>query len=262
MEKRQEDGDHQTPQVNLDWALDGLVHALKKHDLIVIVDVLRFSSAVVTAVAHGFTIYAVGDPQKGVALAKRAGAELAGKSGHTKFSLSPSSFMNAPDMSGREVVLFSPNGAACSERIKNQDNAYIGCFLNALALGQTISAVARARARNVTIIAAGEQRSVATGERITYQPQESQRVLAIEDYLGAGAILTNVDLVKTAEAYVCEQAYRSVTPRLFELVRASFSGRYLEQNGLLDDVRHAVKVDLYAIVPAIRDGRITALEQG
>ena len=49
------------PRISIDWAKDGLEYALKKGDIVVIVDTLRFSSAVVTAVAYGFTIYPVPD---------------------------------------------------------------------------------------------------------------------------------------------------------------------------------------------------------
>lgn len=262
MEADSTHNDHDTPHVHLDWAPDGLSHALKHRTIVVIVDVLRFSTAVTTAVAHGFTIYPVSDPQKAAERAAQLGAELAGKSGQAEFSISPSTYLRASASGNKHVVLYSPNGAACSEQIGNNDTAYIGCFLNALAVGQLISAVARAQSKDVTMIAAGEQRAVVTGERITYQPQEAERVFAIEDYLGAGAILGHVDLTKSAEAYVCEQAYQSVAGQLLKLVRDSFSGRYLEQHDLLDDVHHAVKVNTYSVVPVIRSGYITALEKG
>ncbi len=246
-----------TPCVHIDWSSDGLQFALTRNDLVIIVDTLRFSSAVVTAVAHGYTIYPVADERRGRVLARAVGAVMAGKPGRAKYSLSPRSYLDQ----GRPhaaVVLYSPNGATCASHIQRNDTACIGCFLNARAVALYAGAWAARRGRNVTVLACGEQRACTSGERIVYIKENSQRVFAVEDYLACGAIIACLSMEKTAEATICEAAFRTTRDQLAELIRHSFSGQYLTERGLGADVQHAVQIDRYDAVPVVYEGKIIA----
>lgn len=245
--------------MQLDWGIDGVRFALKNKDIVVIVDTLRFSTAVVTAVANGFTIYPVGDHEYGRALAAQINAEIAGRPGKARFSISPLSYVNRSDATNRKVVLFSPNGAKCSTLAGRDDTVYIGCLLNAQSIGRHISRVARERGNNVTVIAAGEQRAIDTGERIVYDTRAGYPVFAVEDYLGCGAIIHHSSLNKNAEALVCETTYRASQKEIIGYLLESFSGRYLVQNDLQEDVKHAAQLNLYDVIPVVCDGKITSL---
>jgi 2-phosphosulfolactate phosphatase len=244
------------PGVHLDWGVDGLKPALKRGNLVVVVDTLRFSSTVVTALAEGFIIYPVSDLKFGKVLAESLAAELAGKPGTTRYSLSPRSFLNSSCAANKKVVLYSPNGAACSELVKKNDLAYIGCLLNARACARHVLKVAIKCGRSVTMIAAGEQEALASGERIMYIHKAARRVFAVEDYLGCGAILDSMALPKSPEARVSMLAFRAARPRIKRLLLESFSGIYLAQRGLRKDVEHAARVNAYDVIPVIRDGKI------
>ena len=248
------------PLVHIDWAKEGLAYARQKGDIVVIVDVLRFSSAVVTAVAHGFSIYPVPDRASGEELAQRVDACLAGRSDSPGISISPVSFMNVPVNQNRKVILPSPNGATCSSMIKDRDSALVGCFLNAQAVGEMISSLAFSSGRSVTVIACGEQRSVATGERVVYVPEEAHRVFAIEDYLGAGAIISSTSLQRSAEAEICGRSFSAAEKDLPQLVRESFSGRYLIEHNMRADIEHAVQVSNYNVVPSIHGGDVVWID--
>ncbi|UCF70481.1 MAG: 2-phosphosulfolactate phosphatase [candidate division WOR-3 bacterium] len=247
------------PLVKLDWNIEGVGNALKNRDIVVIVDTLRFSSAVVTAVAHGFTIYPVADQKAGRDLARSVGAYQAGKPGKAKYTISPHSFLRAGKDDVRKVVLFSPNGATCAASVKDEDLVYIGCMLNARAVGLHVSALADTIDRNVTLIAAGEQRAIDTGERVVYDKMAAHNVFAIEDYLACGAIITNTELEKNAEAKFCELAYRSAKREIKGLMLGGFSGRYLVQHNMREDVDFAAKLNVYDVIPVVRNGRIEAL---
>lgn len=52
----------------------------------------------------------------------------------------------------------------------------------------------------VTLIAAGEQQTIDTGEKIVYVKKKARRVFAVEDYLGCGAIISYTMLLKNTEA--------------------------------------------------------------
>lgn len=241
----------------MDWGVDGVRYALKNNDIVIIVDALRFSTAVTTAVANGFTIYPVSDREKGEAVAASVGAEMSGRPGQARYTISPASFLEAQPTDNRKVVLFSPNGAACAELVGDGDTVFIGCFLNARAVGRAVSAAAQGMNRNATVIAAGEQRAIDTGERIVYDREASYPVFAIEDYLASGAIIGSIDIDKSAEASLCQFAYESARDQIRELLLGSFSGKYLIKNNLGDDILHAVRHDLYDIVPVVHQGRIT-----
>ena len=248
-------------RINIDWGIDGVRYALHRNDILVIVDTLCFSTAVVTAIAEGFTVYPASDRLVGRSIADRLGAELAGKPGESKYTISPYSYLDVADSDEKRVVIPSPNGSACSELVGKDDIAFIGCLLNAEAVARHCLGVAQERHRAVTIIAAGEQRAVATGDRIVYEREESHRVFAIEDYLAAGAIISYMASAKTAEAWVCEMSFVAVRERLHELLRRSFSGRYLVQNGLESDVTHAAQLNSYNVIPVIHNGKITRLSE-
>jgi len=250
-----------TPLIHMDWGVDGVRYALKNKRILVIVDTLRFSTAVVTAIAKGFTIYPASDSTVGKTAADRLGAELAGKPGESKYTISPNSYLDAANSDKKSIVLPSPNGSACSELVGEGDIAFIGCLLNALAVAQYCHRFAQEKHRAITIIAAGEQRAVDTGERIVYERKEAYRVFAVEDYLAAGAIISYMESSKSAEAQACELSFVAARERLLELLLRSFSGRYLVENGLENDVRHAAQLNSYDVIPMIHDGKITGLNE-
>jgi 2-phosphosulfolactate phosphatase len=243
--------------LKIDWSIYGLEYALRRKDIVIIVDTLRFSTSTVTAVANGFTIYAASDSETGAACAKRFDAILSGKPGEARFTISPSSYVDVKNQENRKVVLYSPNGAACAEMIKGNSIAYIGCFLNAKAVAEHVCTKAVHEKKDVTIIAAGEQRSVDTGERIVYEKNDSYRVFAVEDYLAAGAIISYSHIDKNPETKVCERAFITSKHDLEDLLMYSFSGRYLLQHGLKSDVQHAAQLNTYNIVPRVKNGVIT-----
>jgi phosphosulfolactate phosphohydrolase-like enzyme len=253
--------DNRKPLLTLDWGVDGMRYALQNSDITVVVDTLRFSTAVVTAVANGFTIYPVADRKVGEELALSIGAHVAGKSGSSRYSISPHSYLNVEGEVNKEVVLYSPNGAACSALVGSGYLAYVGCLLNARSVGEFVTALACRKRVNVTIIAAGEQRSIDTGERIVYERKSAYPVFAIEDYLASGAIMRYSELRKSPEAQLCEMSFEGAKARIEALLLESFSGRYLVQNGLRDDVIHAVQLNLYDAIPSIENGRISQLTE-
>lgn len=244
------------PFITIDWACDGLTYALERQDIVVIVDTLRFSSAVVTAVAHGYTIIPAQDRVQGRILAEKENAVLAQRSDESGVSISPGSFVAHAGSANKTVVLPSPNGGKCSAQVKKSDDAYIGCFLNAQALSELVTALAYAREKDVTVIACGEQRSIKNGERIVYIPEQGYRVFALEDYLAAGAIITYASLHRSAEAEVSARAFAASKNDLVQLLRDSFSGRYLVERGMTIDIDHAAQMNMYNVVPQVLGGTI------
>ncbi len=249
-------------KVKLDWDTEGLQFALREKNIIVIVDTLRFSSAVTTAIENGFTIYPISDREKGKELAKSIGAEMSGRSEIARYSLSPKSFLNPAEKDNKKVVLYSANGAVCASLIKEGNITYIGCFLNAKAVAEQVEKISKAKNYDVTIIAAGEKRSIEKGETIEYLEDKIgfRKVFDVEDYLGCGAIISYINLSKTPEAKVCESAFKSSENELKQLLLESFSGRHLVQTKRKEDVEWSVQLNYYNVVPIIYKGRIEKLK--
>jgi len=80
--------------------------------------------------------------------------------------------------------------------------------------------------------------------------------VAIEDYLGSGAILSYLPFSKSPEARVCEAAFVGARGQLKELLQESVSGRELRQKGCAADVDRAACLDLYEAVPTMRHERL------
>lgn len=228
-----------------EWGVAGVEALREDVDVLVIVDVLSFSTAVDVAVSRGVAVYPYSSTDRAAAqvVAERIGAVLAqprDREGDA-FSLSPSSLMTAP--AGMKLMLPSPNGSRLS-LASSHTPIVAGCLRNARAVA------ARARA----LAGDGEIGVVPAGER---WPDGSLRP-AIEDLLAAGAILHHLDVACSPEARVARDAYRSAGLETADLVRESISGRELIDGGFPEDVEMAVAENVSTQVPLMTDGAYQA----
>jgi 2-phosphosulfolactate phosphatase len=148
----------------LDWGRGGARRAAARGDLLVVVDVLCFSTSVATAVARGGVIYPCAVDDEPSALAARVGAETAVRrpdvSDRSRFSLSPPTFeqIAAPDT---RIVLASPNGATCSRYGNSVPALFAGALVNARAVAEAVADTLCANPTvGVTMLACGERWTV------------------------------------------------------------------------------------------------------
>ena len=143
----------------LDWGRDGTRRAVERGDVLVIVDVLSFSTAVATAVHNGGIIYPCSQNEDASAIAQHIGGEVAVHRRNVpqkgRFSLSPVTYRNIEP--GTKVVLASPNGATCSRYASQVPYLFVGALVNAQAVALAVSQVLEKEALNVTMIACGER---------------------------------------------------------------------------------------------------------
>jgi 2-phosphosulfolactate phosphatase len=226
----------------LEWGPRGARDAAARGDVVIVVDVLRFSSATVTAAQYGAWIYPLAWEGDAEAFARQVGAEVAhGREGAR--SLSPLSF--GPSDAGRRFVLRSPNGAAAASAAATQAaGLLVGCLLNATAVAAEAERLRRLTGACITVVTCGERWSEAA-------PNEQRLRPCVEDYLGAGAILARLGGNLSPEAEVCAEAFRGARPRLAELIWECGSGRELRERGFGEDVRHSAQLDRYAAVPLL-----------
>jgi 2-phosphosulfolactate phosphatase len=207
---------------------------------IIIVDVLSFSTCVDIAIGRGATVYpcAFEEDDAAARLASRLGAQVAGRRGsNSRFSLSPASLFSIEQ--GTKLVLPSPNGSAISA-ILLKAAVLAGCLRNARAVAA--KAMAIARGGPVAVIPAGER-----------WPNGALRP-AIEDLIGAGAIVEELKLPSSAEAEVARQAFLGARGVLPELLRTCFSGRELSERGYVEDIHVAAALNCSTAAPVLIDG--------
>lgn len=232
----------------LAWGRRGLGEAASRGDIVVVVDVLSFSTCVVTAAQHGGAIIPCSLSDDASNLASRHGAVVAVRreeqSEAHPYSLSPLSYVRMGP--GAKVVLPSPNGGACTSLGAGASFLFAGALVNATAVGHLITRLVESTDHTVTIVAAGERYEMASDDGVIR--------FAVEDFIGAGAILAAIDADKSPEAAVCESAFVQVRHRVGEVLWGCESGLELRDRGWKDDVHHAAQLDRYSAVPVMIDG--------
>lgn len=225
-----------------EWGPNGILHWRERVRVLVIVDVLSFSTAVDIATARGAAIlpFPLGDREAAREAAKAAGAILASpkRTAGGQFSLSPASLRSIT--ADARLMLPSPNGSKLS-LMGGEAVVFAGCLRNA-------GAVAAAARR---VAGDGDIGVIPAGER--WRSDDSLRP-AIEDLIGAGAILDALDLALSPEAKVAREAWRSARPALADTIRQSISGRELIDAGFAEDVELAIACDASSTAPQLRDG--------
>jgi 2-phosphosulfolactate phosphatase len=225
------------PDINCEWGSEGLARALERDDVIVIVDVLSFSTAVEIATNHGALVYPcsdLGDAAK--AFADSVGATLASPARSlTNISLSPASLVGIA--SGSRIALCSPNGARLARQAEHV-SAYLGCLRNA----KSVAARARKTGRHVTVIAAGEQW------------EDGTMRVAVEDLLGAGAIIAKMQGDRSTEAAAAAAVFERFADDLPAALSDCVSGKELIERGFAKDVELAAQHNVSRCVPVMRLG--------
>ncbi|RDU36844.1 2-phosphosulfolactate phosphatase [Neobacillus piezotolerans] len=236
--------------VRVEWGRRGAREAAERGDIVIVVDVLSFSSTVVTALHAGCEIFPYPPHLDGKAYAEQVGGEyILGRSEAAKFgkaTLSPVSFNSS--LKGKKFVLTSLNGAFCTWIADKVPALLIGSLLNAEGSAQAANTLRERLKADITVVPCGEQWSDPADHEDTLRP-------SIEDYLGAGAILSWLDGEKSPEAQVCIGAFQSSKHKLSELIWESGSGRELRARGFEADVIHCGRLNAFATVPLLSENK-------
>jgi 2-phosphosulfolactate phosphatase len=224
----------------LEWGEAGLRTLAPHVDVLIIVDVLRFTTAVEVATSRGATVfpYALGD-ESAAAFAAQHHAMLASSSRKASpeepFSLSPRSLTEIPP--GTRLVLPSPNGSNLTRIAPTAHHVVAGCLRNA----SSVAEFAKQHA-TLAVIAAGELR------------RDGSLRYSIEDLIGAGAILSELpENWRSPEAQVAVAAFQQAQHDLPRRLAECASGRELAALGLADDLALAAELDVSNTVPVLQE---------
>jgi len=230
--------EHTAEDVHCTWGLRGLQGILQHSDVIVVVDVLSFTTTVDVAVSRGAVPYPWRwRDESAQEHADSVGAVLAGPRGSDGYSLSPCSFLEAEE--GTRVVLPSPNGSTLSKATGDVPT-FAGCLRNASAVARA----AQATGRRIGVVAAGE---------LWPDPAHSLRP-ALEDWYGAGAVIAALEGSRSPEAAAAAESWQLAVPDLRRRVLGCTSGRQLVDKGYTQDVELAAEHDVSEVAPRLVDG--------
>ncbi len=230
--------------VRMGWGEEGAAALGPTSDVVVVVDVITFSTAVSVAMDRGCSVYpSRWDEGVATKLAARLGAELAVSRSLVDqdhpYSLSPATLGQLPF--GSSIVLPSPNGSAISVAAAAGAAVVVaGSLRNAAA----VSRFARRAGRVISVVAAGER-----------WPDRSLDP-ALEDQIGAGAIIDGLrSRRRSPEAQAAAAVFlKARSSGLAGVLRQTVSGREQLARGYGQEVEWAAALNVSWVVPVLQDG--------
>ena len=229
--------------IRCEWGLAGVKALSPISDIVIIVDVMSFSTCVSIAIEHGAQVLPFNDREIAAdAYAKSKDAAIARPRGVGTFSLSPKTFIGIHR--GTRIVLPSPNGAELS-MMTGTTTTFTGCFRNA----RSVATVANKIGKTITVICAGEK----------WKEDGSLRP-AIEDFLGAGAIINNLQGNFSPEAKLAAEAFNSTSVDLQTYLEACSSGKELIEMGFRSDIPLIADLNSDRSSPILINGVYTEAE--
>lgn len=221
--------------------------------LVVIIDVLRASSTITTALAEGAKkIIPVFAPQEAkqrvtklcshqvLLCGERGGEKLAG------FDLgnSPLEYIS-PKVKGKVIVLTTTNGIRAINLACKAAKIIIGCFLNI----QAITQYCKCHTKNILLLCAGDRGNI-----------------SLEDTVCAGMIKYLMEKNKedkksifsftNDDARIASLVYRQFKDDLLHMLKSSIWGQKLSAMGFEKDLLFCAQQNKYQIIPEWKEGSI------
>ena len=218
-------------------------------DLIVVIDVLRATSAICTAIEHGvqgiIPVSTLEDAkayqEKGyLVAAERNGAVVEG------FDLgnSPYSYMN-PELKGETVVLTTTNGTKAIRIAENKKTVVIGSLNNLDALCDWLVK----QNRDVLVLA--------SGWKDKFNLEDTICGGAISDKLIESGLFRSEEDSSVAAKFI----YRSAKENMFAYLKASSHRRRLRALNLNADVSYCLTPNNLTAIPILKDGILVPLSE-
>ena len=209
--------------------------------IVVVVDILRATSAIITAFMHGVRkIIPVATLEEAKAYKDKGYLVAAERDGIVRdfadFGNSPYNFQQQK-IRNREIVYSTTNGTHCIMMARNSYRVLIGGYLNLTALSDFI----KAEQRDLLILCAGWKNK-----------------FNLEDTLFAGALAEKV-LQDQNYGTICDSALASID--LWTIARADMmhyiekaaQRHRLKKNGLDDVIEYCHTPDLTALIPVLKE---------
>lgn len=214
-----------------------------EYKTVVIVDILRATSCMTTAFAHGVKeIIPVATLEECRNLKQKHGflaaAEREGRQAEGfDFGNSPLAYTNGI-LEGKTLVMTTTNGTKAISMSRNAREVLIGSFLNKNTLVQYLH---QGRS-DVLVVCAGWKGKV-----------------NLEDTLFAGALaeaLAENFLLADDSGIAAKELYKAAKGNLKEFLRDSSHFKRLKNLGIDADIDFCLKEDVYEVLPILKEGRL------
>lgn len=223
-----------------------LLHLYSLEDTIVVVtDILRATSCMVTALASGVQaivpIREVEDCKKMKNLGYMIAAERDGKKVEG-FDLgnSPFSYMDE-NLKGKIIALTTTNGTQAIKLSENAKEILVGAFLNL----ESIASYLKKKNTNVLVVCAAWKGKV-----------------NMEDTLFAGALVEQLSdsfSVANDSALMAKILYQESKNHLLEVLMQCSHVQRLKNLGIEKDIEFCLQHNIYEVLPKMQNGRLVAI---
>lgn len=222
--------------VFLGMGIHGALEARSRGGVVVLIDALRASATIVTALSHGMAaVKPVSRPEECVGeitAGERGGRKLP----NMRHGNSPTELSRC-DYPGKTLVLTTTNGVECLlSASSDSSTVLVGTTLNRRAVAAAATRLAQAQGRPVTLLMAGRNNQY-----------------AIEDALAAG------EIARAMPGARVHGELPSAASTLEAAFFASDAGKNLASLGYSEDVRFCSQLDVFDTVPVFRDGLLVPL---
>ena len=211
--------------------------------VVVVVDVLRATTVMVTAMAYGVKeIIPVATLEEAQGYLNSDGNICAAERGGDRvegfpYDNSPFSYM-CDEVKGKCLVMTTTNGTLAITKSKSADDIIVGAFVNIKAVAEYI----QKKKQDVIIHCAGWKGKT-----------------NMEDTLFAGALM---DLLKDSHDMACDTPhlawtyYDAVRDVLQETIKSSAHAKRLNKLNVIRDIEFCASMGEYDIVPVLKGGRL------
>jgi 2-phosphosulfolactate phosphatase len=218
--------------------------------LVIVIDVLRASSTIVTALSNGAKdIIPVESQEDATRLMQEIGRKyvlLCGERGGQKiegFDLGNSPFEYTNEVIQEKTLIFcSTNGSRAIVKASAAAKVMVGCFIN---LGTVLENVLESKPKEVVLLCSGKE------DRFS-----------LEDTVCAGMMVSrlkerlteSLELSDSAQAGL--QVYGQHQKSLLKMLNSSLHGKYLLSLGFQEDLVYCSQVDSIPVVPVLETGHL------
>ena len=212
---------------------------------VVVVDIFRATSCMVTALSNGIkSILPVASVKEAESLRNKGHIAAAERNGQKVegFDLgnSPLEYLER-NWSGESIVITTTNGTRAIVGSQEAQNIYIGAFLSLEALVNHL----KNEKNDLTIVCAGWKGKV-----------------NLEDTLFAGALIENLKDSHEPEddsSLIARHLFLKTQDDLIEVLKESSHYQRLSNLGIEKDIKFCLQTNIYDTIPVLKEGQLQAL---
>jgi 2-phosphosulfolactate phosphatase len=239
-------------EVSLEFIARDAGKAVSRGDLIIVIDVLRTTTSIITAISSGAkSIIPTETLKEAYHLQKRhpnyllVGERNGRRPRGFDFRNSPQELISK-EIHGKDLIITTTNGTKALTGSKQAKWVFSGAFLNAGAVAKKAVEISDEEQVGVSFVLAGEE------DRFSF-----------EDFVCAGAIVEKFPQSRSDlsdETLAAMAAFKQIRSNLCENVARGEHAKRLIELGLRKDIEFSCQIDIYYVIPVYANGRIRRLK--